>query len=88
MEFVIVMLSVPLFLLGVLLFALFVLPRYPRHTQAETTASLRSAPGTNTSPNALVGVGVTLLLCAPFVVALCAPFVGPMLSGLKLNKEK
>jgi hypothetical protein len=92
MEMVIVYLSVPLFLLGVLVIALFVLPRYPRRepahggSPAEHVPGAHAAPpveqmlGTLTDPTKMVGWGLTLLLYAAFAVA--------MLSKLKLNKEK
>lgn len=91
MEFFIVMMSVPLFLMILLLFALFVLPHYPRHKQAHSAPStvnvpnaqgsppFGSAPDTYIGPTNIVGLGLTILLFAPFVVA--------MISELKLHKE-
>jgi hypothetical protein len=93
MEMVIVYLAVPLFLLGVLVIALFVLPRYPRREPADGASPAEHAPpgahaappaeqilGTLKDPTKMVGWGLTLLLYAAFAVA--------MLSKLKLNKEK
>jgi hypothetical protein len=91
MEMIIVYLSVPLFLLGVLVIALFVLPRYPGGAPAYATPTAvntpgtygsppdGSAPGTNSGPTNIVGWGLTIVLFAPFVVA--------MISELKLHKE-
>jgi hypothetical protein len=92
MEFFLVMISVPLFLLILLAFALFVLPRYPRHELARSAPPVVGAPGgpgspqagkstsADTGPSNIVGWGLTLLAYAAFVVA--------MISELKLNKEK
>lgn len=91
MEFFLVMISVPLFLIILLVFALFVLPRYPRRTPAHATLPavnipgaqgsppVGNAPGTNSDPMNIVGLGLTILMFAPFVVA--------MISELKLHKE-
>jgi hypothetical protein len=85
MEMIIVYLSVPLFLLGVLVIALFVLPRYPGCALAVNTPGtygsppVGSAPDTNSGPTNIVGWGLTIILFAPFVVA--------MISELKLHKE-
>ena len=92
MEFFLVMISVPLFLVILLVFALFVLPRYPSRAPTHTTPPAVNtpgaqgsppaggAPGTNSDPTNIVGLGFTILMFAPFVVAI--------ISELKLNKEK
>jgi hypothetical protein len=92
MEFFLVMISVPLFLLILLGFALFVLPHYPRREPAHSAPSAAGAPGgptslqagktpgADTGPSNIVGWVLTLLAYAAFVVA--------MISVSKLNKEK
>ena len=92
MEFFLVMISVPLFLLILLAFALFVLPRYPRREPAHSAPPAVSAPGgpgspqagtpssADTGPSNIVGWGLTLLAYAAFVVA--------MISAAQMNKEK
>ncbi len=92
MEFFIVMISVPLFLLILLVFALVVLPRYPRREPAQGASPAESAPGAHGAPPAekpsgadkgpttMASWGVTLLLYAAFVVAI--------ISAFKLHKEK
>ncbi len=92
MEFFLVMISVPLFLLILLAFALFVLAHYPRREPAHSAPPAAGAPGgpglpqagtsssADTGPYNIVGWGVTLLAYAAFVVA--------MISEFKLHKEK
>jgi hypothetical protein len=92
MEMVIVYLSVPLFLLGVLVIALVVLPHYPIREAAHNgppaeqppgahgAPPVEQTPGARTDPMKLVGCGLTFGLYAAFAAA--------MLSELKLNKEK
>lgn len=93
MEFFLVMISVPLFLMILLLFALFVLPHYPRREPAHSAPPAESAPSgarsfppaettpdTSRSLTTIVGWGLTLLMYAAFAVA--------MVSKLKLSKEK
>jgi hypothetical protein len=50
MEFFLVMISVPLFLIILLVFALFVLPRYPRRAPAHATPPAVNTPGAQGSP--------------------------------------
>jgi hypothetical protein len=82
MEFFIVMISVPLFLVILLLFSLFVLPHYPRResvvpnappventTSVQRASSERNVPGTLTKPATIVGWGLTLAMYAIFLVA-------------------
>ncbi len=92
MEFFLVMISVPLFLVILLAFALFVLPHYPGREPAHSAPPAAGAPGAPGSPQAgtsssadtgpynIVGWVLTLLAYAAFVVA--------MISAAKLNKEK
>jgi hypothetical protein len=92
MEFFLVMISVPLFLLILLAFALCVLPHYPRREPAHSAPLAAGAPGgpgspqagtsssADTGPYTIVGWGVTLFAYAAFVVA--------MISAAQLNKEK
>ncbi len=80
MEFFIVMMSVPLFLIVLLLFALFVLPHYPRREQAQGAPPAEKTPGADKGPANIAGWGLTLLMYAAFVVA--------MISEFKLHKEK
>ncbi len=92
MEFFLVMISVPLFLLILLGFALFVLPRYSRLEQTHSTPpaghtpARRDAPQTghapevSAGPSYLVGWGVTLGVYATLVIA--------MISELKVHRGK
>jgi hypothetical protein len=48
MEFFILLISVPLFLIVVLLFALFVLSNYPRRESAKDASAAENSSGTNT----------------------------------------
>ncbi len=92
MEFFILIISVPLFLIVVLLISVFVLANYSGNEPAYSAAPAESAPGAQSSAPAettpdtdrslttIVGWGLTLLMYAAFAVA--------MFSKLKLNKEQ
>ena len=92
MELFILIISVPLFLIVVLLISVFVLANYSGNEPAHSTPPAESSPGAQSSSPAeqrpgadsalttIVGWGLTLLMYAAFAVA-----IG---SKLKLNKEK
>ena len=93
MEFFILIISVPLFLLVVLLISVFVLANYSGNEPAHSAPPAESSPGgarsfppaettpdTSRSLTTIVGWGLTLLMYAAFAVA--------MVSKLKLSKEK
>ena len=93
MEFFILIISVPLFLIVVLLISVFVLANYsgnePAHSAppaesapggAQSSSPAEQRPGADSALTTIVGWGLTLLMYAAFAVA--------MVSKLKLNKEK
>ena len=92
MELFILIISVPLFLLVVLLISVFVLANYSGNEPAKSAPPAESAPGAQSSSPAeqrpgadsalttIVGWGLTFLMYAAFAVAI--------VSKLKLNKEK
>ncbi len=93
MEFFLVMISVPLFLLILLAFALFVLPRYSRLERAHSAPPVAGqvparrdspqaghAPDVSAGPSYFIGWGVTLGVYATLVIAL--------ISELKVHRRK